>query len=139
MRVCVCMCDWGWGQESEQMADIAAAPPPLLFLSSPSLLSLPHGSSAGYGVGAINRQGGGLHPSTTHLHPTVCVHVCVCHRGPLHQAASLGRLTRCAHAPPHVFTAPLVMPGTGGSKAVNQKSCFLNADTNAHICNAHKL
>lgn len=37
--VCVCLCvlgvgGWG-GQESEQMADIATAPPPLLFLSPP--------------------------------------------------------------------------------------------------------
>lgn len=74
MCECVCMCDWGWGQESEQMADIAAAPPPLLFLSSPSLHRLPHGSSAGYGVGAINRQGGGLHPPTF---TQLCVCVCV--------------------------------------------------------------
>lgn len=71
----------GGGQESEQMADIAAAPPPpnLLHLPAPSLSpspSHPPGCSAGYGVGAINKQGGGLHP--IHYPPPTFTQVCVC-------------------------------------------------------------
>lgn len=120
----MCVCAYvGWGgQKSEQMADIAAAHPP----STLSLLPLhPHDSSAGYGVGAINKQGGGLHPPTTH-HPPSPKCACVCHRGPLHQAASLEKQI-CMHTYTHTThcTSSCVHPSISDAtdrwlKAVNQ-------------------